>query len=263
MHRTLSLFSILVIILTGLVGCSTKPAAETQKPDHTHHQIQGKIQTGAAGNAADAALNAGGPSLYLFEGVKRYRLFVKSPVEVVSGKEYIVDGIYAQKAIDEIGDPSNGKSGYPLADSCQRAVRQAWSGLSFDSVDNFSSALRALIKRYPARAVFLVTKITPKEGEAKPAEEEDLPEVTVPAEKQKASLVEGPTTQPAPLWEPAGGVARCKVLIDKDGKIAELETGAQLCEAVPWAQFRYKPMTEKNHPVNVKTEVEVTFEPRK
>ena len=93
--------------------------------------------------------------------------------------------------------------------------------------------------------------------------EEDIPEVSVAADKQRAFLIEGPTVQTAPLWEPAGGTVRCKVVINPKGKVSELETGIQLCEAVPWSQFRYQPPVERGHPVKVKTEVEVRFEPRK
>jgi hypothetical protein len=76
-------------------------------------------------------------------------------------------------------------------------------------------------------------------------------------------LIEGPPVQTAPLWEPAGGTVRCKVVIGPDGKISELESTAQLCESVQWSQFRYKPTVQGGHPVKVKTEVEVRFEPRK
>lgn len=255
-------FLITLILVGG--GCSSPPAnQETKKSSTALQKIQGKVQTGAVTNASDAALNAGGPSVYLWEGPRRYRLFLKSPVEVTSGKEYVVEGVYAQKAIDEIGDPSQGKNGYPLADSCQRAVRMAWTGLSFDAADSYTTALRALVKRYPARPVFLVTKIQPApEGPAKP-EDEDEPEATIPADKQKEQLVEGPTTLTAPLWEPAGGPVTCKVIVDKEGKVSELDTGSQLCETVPWAQFRFKPHMKADKPVKVKTEVEVKFEPRK
>ena len=230
------------------------------------------MESGAG--AADAALNAGGPSVYLWEGTRRYRLFLRTPVEIVHGNEYIAEGVYAQKAIDEIGDPDQGKNGYPLESSCERVVRMAWSGLAFDEIDADASLLRARVKRYPARPVFLVTRIRPataaesSTGSAEPkkdaaAEEKNIPEVSVAADKQRAFLIEGPTVQPAPLWEPAGGTVRCKVIIDPEGKISELETGAQLCEAVPWSQFRYQPPVQGGHPVKVSTEVEVRFEPRK
>ena len=45
--------------------------------------------------------------------------------------------------------------------------------------------------------------------------------------------------------------------------IAELDSGAQLCETVPWSQFRYKATLKGGHPIRVNTEVEVRFDPRK
>ena len=101
----------------------------------------------------------------------------------------------------------------------------------------------------------------PKKNAA--VEEKNIPEVSVAADKQRAFLIEGPTVQSAPLWEPAGGTVRCKVIINPEGKIAELETGVQLCETVQWSQFRYPPPVKGGHPVKVRTEVEVRFEPRK
>jgi hypothetical protein len=53
------------------------------------------------------------------------------------------------------------------------------------------------------------------------------------------------------------------VVIGPEGKISEMESGAQLCETVPWSKFRYQPPVQGGHPVKVKTEVEVRFEPRK
>jgi hypothetical protein len=95
------------------------------------------------------------------------------------------------------------------------------------------------------------------------ATKKEAPEVSVAADKQRALLVEGPTVLTAPLWEPAGGTARCKVLIDEEGKIGELNSGSQLCETVPWSQFRYKPTVKGGHTARVNTEVEVRFDPRK
>ena len=69
-------------------------------------------------SALDAALNAGGPSVYLVDGLNRYRLFFNKPFQVEPGKEYVAEGIYAQKAIDAMGDPDQGKNGYPLESSC-------------------------------------------------------------------------------------------------------------------------------------------------
>jgi len=69
--------------------------------------------------------------------------------------------------------------------------------------------------------------------------------------------------QTAPLWAPDGGTVRCKLTINPDGKVGELETGIQLCEAAPWSEFKYQPPVQAGHPVKVHTEVEVRFEPRK
>jgi hypothetical protein len=113
-----------------------------------------------------------------------------------------------------------------------------------------------------------LSPVTPKDKSAdstaskKEDGEKDLPEISVPADKQRALLIDGPATLTAPLWEPAGGTVRCRVFIT-DGKISELDTGAQLCETVPWSQFRYQPTLKGGHPVKVKTEVEVHFDPRK
>jgi hypothetical protein len=260
-------FFVLVLAIAVLAGCSSKPPATASKKAALD-RIQGKMQVLVEpGGAADAAMNAGGPSLYLWEGTRRYRLFVRTPVEVVHGREYIVEGVYAQKMIDELGDPDQGRNGYPLQSSCDRVISAAWSSQAFDIADGQASLLRSRIKRYPARPVFLVTKLTPVDtgsAEAKKvADEADVPEVSVPAEKQRALLIEGPTVHTAPLWEPAGGTVTCKVIIGPDGKVSELETGAQLCEAVPWSQFRYQPTIQRGRAVKVKTEVEVRFEPRK
>ncbi len=269
MNRNAGIFCLLVLTLVGLGGCSSQPpAGESKKAAITMDKIQGKIQeVQTETTPTDVALNAGGPSLYLWEGVRRYRLFFKAPIEVVPGKEYIAEGVDAQRVIDEIGDPAQGKNGYPLQSSCERVVNMAWSGLAFDVTDGQVTVLRARVKRYPARPVFLVTRLTPappKEGaEPKKAAAKDIPDVSVAADKQRALLIEGAAVQPAPLWEPTGGPVRCKVIIDDEGRISELETGVQLCEVVPWAKFRYQPPVEGGHPVNVKTEVEVRFEPRK
>jgi hypothetical protein len=205
------------------------------------------------------------------DGFHRYRLFFNTAFRVEPEKEYIAEGVNAQKTIDEIGDPDQGKNGYPLQSSCDRVVRMAWPGLAFDITDSHVTSLRGKVKRYPARPVFLVTRLEPvtsKEASAdataskKQAEGKEIPEISVPADKQRALLIEGPATLTAPLWEPAGGTASCRVLIS-DGKVSELDTGAQLCETVPWSQFRYQPTVKSGHPVKVKTEVEVRFEARK
>jgi len=275
MNRNTRIFCLLVLALAALGACSSGPAAnESKKAGRPLDRIQGKAQVGDSGGAADAAMNAGGPSVYLKDGDHRYRLYLRTAAEVADGHEYVAEGVYAQKAIDEIGDPDQGKNGYPLPSSCERVVRMAWNNLAFDELDADTTLLGARIKRYPARPVFLVTRIRPATSEESSAagaeakkdaaaEGKDVPEVSIAPEKQSALLTEGPTVQTAPLWEPAGGTVRCKVIIGPEGKISELETGVQLCEAVPWPQFRYQPRMQGGHPVSVKTEVEVHFEPRK
>ena len=221
----------------------------------------------------DSALNAGGSSVYLWEGTTRYRLFFKTPADITHGSVYVAEGIYAQKAIDDIGDPDQGKNGYPLATSCSRVVTMAWSNLAFDEIDAQAGVLRTRVQRYPARPVFLVTRIRlatdaeiAQAGEPKKeagAEEKKVPEVPVAWDKERTALIEGPLVETAPLWSPAGGTVQCKVVIDSDGKISDLETGVQLCESVPWPKFRFQPPVQNGHPVKAETEVEVQFDPRK
>ena len=254
-------FCCLVFSVAGLVGCSSKPSATTSTPKPPPDKIQGKAQILLdESSSSDTALNAGGPSVYLLvDDLHRYRLFFHKAFEVQPGAEYAVEGVYAQKAIDAIGDPDQGKNGYPLLASCANVIGMAWPGLAMDLTDSYSNSLRAKVNRFPARPVFLVTSIQPvttkKEAEVS---KKEAPEVSVPADKQRALLVDGPTNLPAPLWEPAGGTVHCKVLIDEEGKIHELRSGSQLCESVPWSQFRYKPT-----PKRANTEVEVRFDPRK
>ncbi len=262
-------FSVALSALAALGGCSsTPPAGEAKKAPPAIFKVQGKLRTmDIATAASDSVLNGGGPSVFIWEGMQQYRLFSKRTANVVDGEHYIVEGIHAQKMIDEIGDPNGGKGGYPLLSSCERVVKTAWPGMSFEEVDVKASALRGRVSRYPARPIILVTKIqsapATKEEKAAADKEDALPIVSVPAEKQKALLIEGATTQPAPIWEPAAGTVRCKVVIGSDGKISELETGAQLCEAVQWSKFRYQPPVQGGKPVKVRTEVEVKYEPRK
>jgi hypothetical protein len=276
MNRNARIFCFLILTLAALVGCSSKPSAQDSKKAETAlDKIQGKAQVlTESGGASDAALNAGGPSVYLWVGARRYRLFLRTPVELVHGDQYVAEGVYAQKAIDEIGDPDQGKNGYPLQTSCERVVTTAWKGLPFDAIDSQAAVLRAIVKRYPARAVFLVAQIRPVTAtesgaaSAEPkkeaaAEEKNIKEVSVAADKQKALLMEGSPVQTAPLWEPEGGTVSCKVVIDPEGKISDLESTTQLCESVTWSQFRYQPPVQGGHPVKVKTEVEMRFEPRK
>jgi len=265
MTRDTYVFCFLVLPLAGLAGCSSAPATKQAAP--APDKIQGKAQVVLTeATQLDASLNGGGPSVYLVDGLNRYRLFFNKASEVKPGQEYIAEGVYAQKAIDAIGDPDQGKKGYPLASSCDSVVRTAWPALAFDVVDSYSNSLRAKVQRFPARPVFLVTGIQPvaaKQTKDAEDEEKEAPNVSVPADKQRALLVAGPTVLTAPLWEASGGTARCKVIIDEEGKIAELDSGAQLCETVPWSQFRYQPTVKGGHPVRVNTEVEVRFDPRK
>ncbi|MGC4048785.1 MAG: hypothetical protein QM757_04600 [Paludibaculum sp.] len=261
-------FSIALSTFAALSGCSSKPAeGEAKKAAPAPHKVQGKLRTmDLATSASDSALNGGGPSVFIWEGIQQYRLFSRRTANVVDGEEYMVEGIHAQKMIDEIGDPNGGKGGYPLLSSCERVVKTAWPGMSFEEVDVKASALRGRISRYPARPIILVTKIqsVPAKKDAKAADKDDnLPIVAVPADKQKAQLVQAAPAQPAPLWEPKADTVRCKIIIGADGKVSELETGAQLCEAVQWAQYRYQPLVQAGHPVKVRTEVEVKYEARK
>ena len=270
MNRSAYIYSLLIATLAVLSGCSSKPpASESKKAEAALESIQGRAQvlTGQIGTG-DAALNPSGPAVYLWVGPKRYRLFSRTTMEVVHGRQYVVEGVNAQKFIDEIGDPDQGKGGYPLRSSCERVVTTTWGSMAFDAIDAYGGLLRERVARYPARPVFLVTKIEPappaKEGagDAKEAEK-DIREITVPGDKQSASLTAGTTVRPAPLWEPAGGKVDCKILIDEEGKIEELQTGVQLCESVDWAEFRYQPPVQGGRPVKVKSDVEITFEPRK
>ena len=271
MSRKVYLCCSVVLSLAGLVGCSGGSSSKETKKTVVLDRIQGKTQIMLDENSSnDVALNAGGQqSTYILTGARRYRLFFLKPYEVQPGKEYVVEGIHAQKVIDELGDPDNGKNGYPLESRCDRIVRMAWPGQAFDVTDLASAALKARVKRFPARPVFLVVRIKEAEAEGADAKKDTkaadakVPEIDVPADKQKALLVEGAATQPAPLWKPEGGTAKCKVQIDTEGKVSELQTGAQLCESVPWTQFKYQPTVQKGKPVKVNTEVEVNFEPRK
>lgn len=273
MNRNARIFCFLVFALVTLIGCSSGPAEQSKKAAAAPDTIQGKAQVlGETSGATDSALNAGGHSVYIWQGTRRIRLFLRTPVEVTHGSQYIVEGVYAQKTIDGIGDPDQGKNGYPLPSSCTRVVTTAWSNLAFDEIDADASLVCATVKRYPARPLFLVTRIRPAPAEEagaasteakQEAADDSAKEVPVPAEKERAALVEGPTVQPAPLWDAAGDTVRCKVVVGTDGKISDLESGAQLCEAVPWDQFRYKPLVQAGHPVKVSTEVEVRFEPQK
>jgi hypothetical protein len=275
MSRKAYVLFCLVLTMVVLGGCADERSADKSKNSRAvRDKIQGMAQIILTEtNQTDQALSAGGPSVYLWQGSRRYRLFLKTPFEIEGGQHYTVEGVNAQKVIDEIGDPDQGATGYPLLSSCKRAVTTAWPGMSLDVTDGHALALRDRVRRYPARPVFLVTRIEPVSSEesgggsaaakkSSASGDKDIPEISVAAEKQQALLITGPTLQKAPLWEPGGAVVRCKVLIDAEGKISELQTGAQLCEAVPWPEFSYRPTVQRGHPVRVKTEIEIRFEPR-
>jgi len=192
--------SFLILGLAGLAGCSSQPPKkETAAPDKIHGKAQ-IVSTETTG--LDASMNAGGPSVYLVDGLSRYRLFFNKPFEVEPGKEYVAEGVYAQKAIDAMGDPDQGKNGYPLDSSCGTVVRTAWPGLALDLADSYANSLRDRVKRFPARPVFLVTKLEPVSGATEAAKQgNDVatadrgPEVSIPADKQRALLIEAP-----PSW---------------------------------------------------------------
>ena len=274
MKRNIFSFSFLLLALAVCIGCSSKSSStESKTASRPPDKIQGKALLTNETTSTDAAMNAGGPTVYLVDGLHRYRLFFNTATEVAKDKQYVAEGIYAQKAIDEMGDPDQGKNGYPLQDRCETVVHMAWSGLALDIAAGHAEALCGTIKRHPARAIFLVKHLEPapaatgaKVKEPKKEEdeeEEDAKAVSVPADKERASMIEGPKVQTAPLWDPAAATVNCKVLIDEEGKISKLETGNQLCESVVWDQVRFKPTVQRGHPVKVKTEVEVHFEARK
>ena len=276
MNRKAPIFVLLVLALAAGSGCSSKQSAdEAKKAAAALDRIQGKAQVLIeSGGAMDAALNAGGSSsVYLWEGLRRYRLFFKTPFDVTHGDEYVVEGIYAQRVIDQIGDPDLGGNGYPLQSSCRHVITMAWNDLPLDAFDLNAQVLRTRVNRFPGRPVFLVKRIQrveSTEGGAVSAaakkdttKEKDVPEVSVPAAKQRAFLIEAPPVPTAPLWDAKAETASCTVVIGTDGKIDRLDTGKQLCEFVDWSRYRYQPPVQGGHPVIVSTEVEVRFEPRK
>ena len=160
MSRNVGIFILLSAALVALSGCSSnQPASETKKAAVVLDKIQGKVQVLVG--ASDSSLNNGGPSIYLWEGTHRYRLFSRTTADVTHGDEYVVEGINAQRVIDELGDPSQGKNGYPLQSSCEQVVKRAWSGLAMDEAESKGAILRTRVARYPARTVFLVVKIRP------------------------------------------------------------------------------------------------------
>ena len=266
MNRNAYALGFLGLTLAALVGCSSGPSESAAKKAVVWDKIQGKAQViEEPGGAENAALNAGGSSVYIWQGVKRYRLFLRKPSDVQNGKQYVVEGLLAQKVIDELGDPDGGKHGYPLQASCSEVIHRAWPGIELDNADLDASALRSAVQRYPARGVFLVNKIDPAPGGDQAADDDadkKIPEVKVPAEKERASLTSTPPALTAPLWSDGGKVS-CPVVIDTKGEVSELNTGKQLCEAVPWDAYHFTPLVQGGKPVKVDTEVEVNFEPRK
>src|SRR5207302_3036989 len=65
MNRNIFSISFLVFTLAALVSCSSKPPANKSKQALTApDKIQGKAQVMAESTVTDAAMNAGGPSVY-------------------------------------------------------------------------------------------------------------------------------------------------------------------------------------------------------
>ncbi len=82
MNSNARILCFLVLTLTVLGSCSSEPAKESKKAGTALDRIQGKAQVLVeAGGATDAALNAGGSSVYLLEGARRYRLYLRTPVD--------------------------------------------------------------------------------------------------------------------------------------------------------------------------------------
>jgi hypothetical protein len=268
MKRYAYLFCLLGLTLALLGGCSSQPAADQAKKAAPLDKIQGRLQLLPSENSTDAALNAGGTSAFIWVGPRRFRLFLTTRPELVHGDQYAVEGIWAQKLIDSIGDPANGANGYPLDDSCRKVVTTMWKNLAFDAIDTQSGLVCSVIKRRPGRPLFLVAKIEPVtlDDAAKKkaaADKEKHPEIDVPADKLKAQLIESAPVETAPLFQPAGGKETCKVYINDQGKVSELLSGRPLCEAVDWSKYSWKPTLQGGKPVWVNSEVEVTFSPRK
>ena len=87
MTRNTYVFSFLVLTLAGLAACSSEPNAKASKAATAPDKIQGKAQILLdESTASDAAMNAGGPSVYLVDGLNRYRLFFNKAFQVEAGK---------------------------------------------------------------------------------------------------------------------------------------------------------------------------------
>src|ERR1700722_9601093 len=102
--RVAYIFVIPLLTVAWLTGCSSPPPAKpvAAPTDKIHGKAQVLLDETSG---LDAALNAGGPSVYLVDGLNRYRLFFDKPFEITPAQEYSAEGIYAQKAIDAMGDP--------------------------------------------------------------------------------------------------------------------------------------------------------------
>jgi len=76
MNRDARIFCFLVLTIAALAGCSSEPAKQSKKAASAPDKILGKAQVLIeSGGSTDAALNAGGTnSVYIWEGMKRYRL---------------------------------------------------------------------------------------------------------------------------------------------------------------------------------------------
>ena len=152
MNRNAYVFSCIVLSVAILGGCAGERSAnETKKAAPVRDKIQGKAQVNLTEtNQTDVALSAGGPAVYLWEGIRRYRLFLRKPAEIEGGKEYSVEGVYAQKVIDDIGDPDQGKNGYPLLASCRKVITTTWPAMALDVTDGHAQALREGYAAIPA-----------------------------------------------------------------------------------------------------------------
>src|ERR1700678_1846603 len=89
MTRNAYVFCCIVLTLSGLSACS-KPSTKTAAaaPDKIHGKAQVLL---TETTQLDASLNAGGPSVYLIDGLNRYRLFFNKAFQVEAGKEYIAE----------------------------------------------------------------------------------------------------------------------------------------------------------------------------
>ena len=89
MNRNARIFSLLVLTLAALGGCSSKPSAsEATKPEIPLQKVEGKVRVVPDQTASgDGSLNAGGPSLYLWKGKRFSRLFSKKGLTLVDGAD--------------------------------------------------------------------------------------------------------------------------------------------------------------------------------